>query len=55
MHAEADQWIAELPSFGLIGEREVESEQKKARQLSRLNLRQLTNELKLKFLQWIRK
>lgn len=55
MHAEADQWIAELPSFGLIGEREVESEQKKARQLSRLNLRQQMNELKLKFLQWIRK
>lgn len=55
MHVEADEWIAELPSLGLMDETEVEAEQADARQQSRLNWRQQINELKLKLLQWVRK
>ncbi len=55
MGRQADDWIAELPSLGLIDETEMVAEQERARQGSRLNLRQRINERKLKLLQWTRR
>ena len=55
MDREADDWIAELPSLGLLDETEIPAAQQKAQQASRLNLRQRINELKLKLLQWTRR
>ena len=51
---EADQWIAELPSFNLISAEEVPQTQRLARENSRMSLRQHINEWKVTLLRMTR-